>query len=82
MSLHPEEVLATKDGLAWPSPRATSFFFPCDSPGVGEIGFGQVVTQLHQLTGPISPVRDRYIQYLFTGPNPSVLKRYRRGLPP
>jgi hypothetical protein len=79
MPLHPEEVLATKDGLAQPSYWATSFFHPYDSPGVGERGFSQVVTQLHQLTGPISPAYDRYVQYLLTGANPSVLNQHRRG---
>jgi hypothetical protein len=81
MPLHPEEVLSTKDGLARPSSWATSFFLPYDSPGVGERGFDQVVTQLHQLTGPISLACDRYVQYLLTGTNPSVLNRHRRGLP-
>jgi hypothetical protein len=70
MSLHPEEVLAIKDGLARPSSRATSFFLPCDSPGVGERGFSQVVTQLHQLTGPISLTCDRYVQILASGGQP------------
>jgi hypothetical protein len=40
---------------------------PHDSLGVGERGFHQVVTQLHQLTGPITPACDRYIQYLLAG---------------
>jgi hypothetical protein len=31
------------------------------------------------LTGPISPTCDRYVQYLLTGANPSVLNRHRRG---
>jgi hypothetical protein len=53
MPLHLEEVLVTKDRLARPSSWVTSFFLPHDSLGVGERGFGQVVTQLHQLTGPI-----------------------------
>jgi hypothetical protein len=35
--------------LSW----VTSFFLSHDSLGVGERDFGQVVTQLHQLTGPI-----------------------------
>jgi hypothetical protein len=39
-----------------------------DSLGVGERGSGQVVTQLHQLTGHITPVCERYVQYLLTGP--------------
>jgi hypothetical protein len=52
--LHPEEVLRTKDRLAQPSPWVASFFLPCDRPGVGERGFSPVVTQLHQLVGPIN----------------------------
>jgi hypothetical protein len=43
---------------------------PSDSLGVGERGFGQVVTQLHQLTGPTTPVCDRYVQYLLAGGQP------------
>jgi hypothetical protein len=46
--------LVTKDRMARPSPWVTSFFLPDNSLGVGERGFGQVVTQLHQLTGPIN----------------------------
>jgi hypothetical protein len=42
---------------------------PCDSPGVGERGFGPMVTQLHQLTGHISPACDQYVQYLLAGIN-------------
>jgi hypothetical protein len=34
-----------------------------------------------RLTGPILPACDRYVQYLLTGTNPSVLNRNRRGLP-
>jgi hypothetical protein len=48
-----KEVLATKDRLAQPSSRVTSFFLPHDNLRVGERGFGQVVTRLHQLTMPI-----------------------------
>jgi hypothetical protein len=33
-------------------------------------------------TGHISPACDRYVQYLLTGANPSVLNRHRRGLQP
>jgi hypothetical protein len=73
MPLLPEEVLATEYRLARPSSWVTSFPLPHDSLGVGERGFGQVVTQLHQLTGPITLACDRYIQYLLTGANPSVL---------
>jgi hypothetical protein len=67
-ALHPKEVLPTEDRLARPSPWVTSFFLPHDSLGVGERDFGQMVTQLHQLTGPISPACDRYVQYLLAGP--------------
>jgi hypothetical protein len=79
MPLHPKEVLVTKDGLAQPSYRATSFFHPYDGPGVGERDFSQVVTQLHQLTGPISPAYDQYVQYLLTGANPSILNQHTQG---
>jgi hypothetical protein len=40
-----------------------------------------VVTQLYQLTGPISPACDRYVQYLLMGINPSIFNRHSRGLP-
>jgi hypothetical protein len=80
--LHPEEVLTTKGKLTQPSSWVASFFLRCDSPGVGERGFGSMVTQLLQFIGPISPACDWYIQYLFTGANPSVLNQHRRGLQP
>jgi hypothetical protein len=78
--LHPEEVLATKDRLAQLLSWVTSFLLPCDNPGVGERGFGPMVTQLHQFTGLISLACDRYVQYLLTGVNRTVLNRHRRGL--
>jgi hypothetical protein len=81
-SLHPEEVLTTKDRLVQPSSWVTSFPLPCDSPGVRERGFDPMVTQLHQLTGPISPACDRYVQYLLVGAHRTVLNRHRRGLQP
>jgi hypothetical protein len=37
---------------------------------------------LHQFTGPITPARDQYVQYLLAGANPSFLNQYRRGLQP
>jgi hypothetical protein len=78
-SLHSEEVLATKDRLAQPSSWVTSFLLPCDIPGVGERGFSLMVTQLHQLTGHISSACNRYVQYLLTGANSSVLNRHKWG---
>jgi hypothetical protein len=80
MPLHPEVVLATEDRLARPSPWVASL--PHDSLGVWERGFDQVVTQLHQLTWPITSACDRYVQYLLVRPNPSVLNWHRRGLQP
>jgi hypothetical protein len=82
MPLHPEEVLATKDRLARPSPWVTSFFLLHDSLTVGERGFSQVVIQLHQLTGLITPACDRYVQCLLVGANPSVFNTQRRWLQP
>jgi hypothetical protein len=52
MPLHSEEVLATKDRLTR-SPWVTSFFLPRNSLGLGKRRFNEVVTLLHQLTGPI-----------------------------
>jgi hypothetical protein len=59
--------------LRWPhsSSHATG-------PGVEERGFGPMVTQLHQLTEPISPVCDRYVQYLLAGANWTVHNQHRR----
>jgi hypothetical protein len=38
--------------------------------------------QVTRLTRPISPVCNRYVQYLLAGTNPSVLNRHRQGLQP
>jgi hypothetical protein len=54
---------------------------PHDSLGVGERGFGQMVTQIHHLTGLISLACDRHVRYLLTCTNPSVLNQHRWGLP-
>jgi hypothetical protein len=37
--------------------------------------------QATRFIGPISPACNRYVQYLLTGTNPSVLNRHRWGLP-
>jgi hypothetical protein len=42
---------------------------PMRQPWSSERGFGPMVTQLHQLTGPISPACDQYVQYLLMGAN-------------
>jgi hypothetical protein len=67
MPLHLKEVLATEDRLTRPSSWVTSFPLTQDSLEVGERGFNQMVTQLHQLTEPITSSCDRYIQYLLAG---------------
>jgi hypothetical protein len=69
MPLHPGEVLATEDRLIRPS-WVTSFHLPHDSLEVEERGFNQMVTQLHQLTEPITSSYDRYVQYLLAGGQP------------
>jgi hypothetical protein len=38
--------------------------------------------QATRFTGPISPVCDRYVQYLLMGANRMVLNQHRRGLQP
>jgi hypothetical protein len=38
--------------------------------------------QLHQLTGLITPACDRYVQYLLTGANRTILNRHRQKLQP
>jgi hypothetical protein len=48
-----EEILATTDRLARPSPWVTSSFLPHDRLSIGERGFSQVVTKIHRFTGPI-----------------------------
>jgi hypothetical protein len=82
MPLHPGEVLVTEERLTQPSSWVTSFPLPHNSPRVGERGFGQVVIQLYQLTGHITPACDRYVQYLLAGANPSVLNLHKWGLQP
>jgi hypothetical protein len=67
MPLHPREVLAIEDRLTRPSSWVTSFPLTQDSLEVGDRDFNQMVTQLHQLTGPITSSCDRYVQYLLAG---------------
>jgi hypothetical protein len=76
------EALTTEDRLVQSSSWVTSFPLPHDSLWVGERGFSQVVSQLHQLTEPISPACNRYIQYLLVGDNSLALNRHKRGLQP
>jgi hypothetical protein len=53
---------------------------PADEPvGAKPNIYQQPVTRL---TGPISPVCDRYVQYLLMGANRTVLNRHKRGLQP
>jgi hypothetical protein len=73
MPLHLGEVLVTEDRLARSSSWVTAFPLPHNILGAEERDLSQVVRQLHQLTGPITPICDRYVQYLLVGANPSVL---------
>jgi hypothetical protein len=57
----PGDVLVTEDRLARLSFWVTSFPLLHDNLGVGERGFSQVVSQLHQFTGPISLACDQYV---------------------
>jgi hypothetical protein len=50
--LHPEDAVKNKDRLAQLSSWVASFLLPCDSSGVGERGFGLMITQLLQLSRP------------------------------
>jgi hypothetical protein len=79
MSLHPGKILATKDRLAQPSSWVISFPLPHDSLGVGERGFDQVVTQLHNLTRPIYQHAISTFNACLRGPNPSVFNRHGWG---
>jgi hypothetical protein len=46
-----------------------------------QLSHTSVDEQATRFTGPISPACDRYVQYLLTGTNPSVLNWHRQGLP-
>jgi hypothetical protein len=64
-----------------PKRRASSF---SPEPANEAVGAKSSIYQRSttRLTELISPVCNRYIQYLLTGANPSVLNRHRRGLQP
>jgi hypothetical protein len=66
----------------WPIRGSVPSFYP--EPANEAVGVKPSIYQWSaaRLTGPISPVCDRYVQYLLTGANPSVLDRHRRGLQP
>jgi hypothetical protein len=40
-----------------------------------------LTNKLHRFTRLITPACNRYVQYLLTGTNPSVLNQHKRGLP-
>jgi hypothetical protein len=66
----------------WPIHRSVPSFSP--EPTNKAVGAMPSIYQrpATRLTGPISPACDRYVQYLLTGANPSVLNWHRRGLQP
>jgi hypothetical protein len=78
-----EEGLPTQSTVhRWPIRRSVPSFSP--EPANETVGakpsiYRQPATRL---TGPITPVCDRYVQYLLAGANRTVLNRHRRGLQP
>jgi hypothetical protein len=64
----------------WPIHESVPNFSP--EPANEEVGAKSSIYRrpTTRLTGPISPVYDRYIQYLLTRANSLVLNRYKRGL--
>jgi hypothetical protein len=63
----------------WPIRRSIPILSPKPTNEIVDLSFYQ--WQATRLTGPKSPACDRYVQYLLTSTNPSVLKRHRRRLP-
>jgi hypothetical protein len=59
----------------------TQFFSQANqwSSGESQNIYQQLATRL---TGPVSPARDRYVQYLLMGANRTILNRHKRGLQP
>jgi hypothetical protein len=66
----------------WPIHRSATQFLSQDNHWSSNESQTSVDNKLHQFTGPITPVCDRYVQYLFIGSNPSALNWHRRGLQP
>jgi hypothetical protein len=76
-----EEKLLTKSTARrssdpWVRTKFLSHNSQCDSGEKSSFCWQPTTT----LTGSISPACDRYVQYLLTGANPSVLNRHRWGL--
>jgi hypothetical protein len=64
----------------WPIHRSVPSFSP--EPTNEAVWAKSSIYRQHatRLTGPISSACDRYVQYVLTGVNPSVLNRHRSGL--
>jgi hypothetical protein len=78
-----EKVLPTPplNPAKWPT-GPTSVSLPNTTTEVVRLSQTYVDEQATRLTRCISPACDQYVQYLLTGPNPSVLNWHRRGLQP
>jgi hypothetical protein len=78
-----EEGLSTQStARCWPIRGSVPSFSP--EPANEAVGAKPSIYQqpATRLTRPISPVCDRYVQYLLVGANRTVLNRHRRGLQP
>jgi hypothetical protein len=65
---------------SWLIHMSTTQFFSQDNHRSSNKSQTPINNRLHQFTEPITPACHRYIQYLLTGANLSVLNRHRRGL--
>jgi hypothetical protein len=63
-------------------PRDPAQFLPLHSHWTSALKLSTCWWQTTRFTGATSPACDRYVQYLLTGVNPSVLNRHRWGLQP
>jgi hypothetical protein len=78
---HREEVLPTQSAAQRPSdPWVNTQLLSHNSQWGSEEKTSFCWQLATRLTGPISPICDRYVQYLLTGVNSSVLNWHRRGI--
>jgi hypothetical protein len=66
--------------VGWPIYRSVPSFSP--KIVIEAVGEKLIIWLATRLTGHISPVYDRYVQYLLARVNPSVINRHRWGLQP
>jgi hypothetical protein len=75
-----ETRLPTPQRADWPIRESVPSFSPESTNEAVEAKTNIYQRLATGLTGPISPACDRYVQYLLTGTNPSVLNQHRWGL--